>query len=546
MTTSFKFSLSKFFNIWTIVAVTITCIVIIPLFILCYNFFTQKSDVWQHLVDTVLTLYITNTLIACLGIGFFSLVIGISTAWVVSVYRFPGRKIFNWALMLPLAIPSYVAAYTYAGIFDYTGVIQTYSKNIFGADTGRLDIMTMENIILILSFVLYPYVFIICRASFSSQSASIIDAAKLFGHSSAKRFFKIILPLARPAIISSAVIVIMEVLNDYGAMKYFGISTFTVAIIQVWFAFNDVNAAIRLSMYLMFIVLAIILAENMFRGKAKYDTSGGIYKPLQATKIYGAGKWIPFMICFIPLLIGFIIPTFQLIIWAFKTASTVVSDKFWILVSNSFLLATISSVVIVALGLLLVYTTRINYSKFIKSLVKISSIGYILPGAVAAVGVLVPFLFIHNILINWLEINYNPMFGLIIGSFLALGFAYLVRFLVLAINPLESTLEKAGKNIEEAARSLGASNWKILLKIDIPILKNAILAALILIFVNILKEIPLTIILRPFNFDTLAIKGFELAKNEQVAESAILSLLIILVGLIPILFLNKITLNKIK
>ncbi len=530
--------MTRQYNIWFWISAFITTLVLIPIVTLFVNIFSADSEVWDHLVETVLTSYITNTLLVALGTVLLALIFGISTAWCVSVFNFPGRKFFSWALILPLSIPGYVAAYTYAGIFDFTSPVQTYTRDLLGIQTMNFDVMTMENIILILSVCLFPYVYIICKNSFSKQSSDMLDAARILGQSKLKSFFTIALPLARPAIVSGAVIVIMEVLNDYGAMKYYGINTFTVSICQVWFSFNDVNSAIKLSMYLMLIVLIFIVIELLFRGRAKYSSSNSSSKPLERTRLKGFQAFIIFLICFTPLLIGFIIPVIQLTAWSCQTAHKVINKAFWQLVQNSFLLAIFASAFTVLLGILLTFSVRASKNKLSKLLSKVASIGYILPGAVAAVGVIIPFIFIHNNLIQLIK-GYDIMRGLIVGSFIALGFAYFVRFLVLALNPMDSTMEKVSSNIDDAARVLGASNLKTFFKINLPILKNAILGAFILIFVNVLKEIPLTIILRPFNFDTLAIKGFELAKNEQIAESANLSLIIVIAGLIPILFLNK-------
>lgn len=533
------------YSSWNFASFLITCLVATPILILLWGFFGGNNDIWSHLLKTVIPDYIKNTLILIIGVCSLCIFIGVGTAWLTSNFYFPGSRFFNWGLLLPLSIPAYIIGYTYAGIFDFTGPIQSYTRNILEWETG-IDIMSIWSVIIILALALYPYVFIICKMAFNKQNGSILDATKMLGKSRIISFFKIELPLIRPAIVGGTVIVIMEILNDYGAMKYYGINTFTTAICQVWFAFNDIQSAIRLSLSLMFIVLVIIIVELFLRGKAKYNYNSTSSKNTAVKKLKGTKGILAFLLCAFPLLFGFIIPVIQLISWSTQTALTVVNEKFWTITWNSFALSLSASILTVFFAIILVYAFRISKNILNKTLIKISSVGYILPGAVAAVGLIVPFVFIHEQLINLFGRSYDIAAGLAIGSIIMLILAYVIRFLVLGLNPIESTFEKMGNNIEDAAKLLGASSIKTLFKVDLPILKTTIIGSIILIFVNILKEIPLTIILRPFNFDTLAIKTFEMAKNEQIAESANLALIIILTSLIPVLFLNKVISKEIR
>lgn len=532
------------FNFFGLSSLLLVAFITLPLLILVTNLYDSNSEIWDHIASTRLNEYLSNTFILVLGIGTLTAIIGVATAWVVSIYEFPFRKAFEVGLILPMAIPSYVAAFTYVGMFDYTSYFQSTLRKILGTQDQLFDIMTLPFLIFIISFVIFPYVFVIVRVSFSKQSSTILEAASLLGKTPFQVFYKVALPMARPAIVGGVILVIMELLNDYGAMKYFGINTFTTAIAEIWFSFGDLNTTIRLAVYLLAITFILILSERFFRSKGKFDNSTSSYTPLERIPTKGFQKVLMFSICFIPFLFGFILPVIQLITWTIKTNFTSFNSEFFELSFNSFKLAFITSIIALFFAIPIVYATRTNKGFFSKFLLKLGGMGYAIPGAVVAIGVMIPYHGIHSQLMEWFPDNYDAMENSIRGAFIAIVFAYIVRFIALGLNAMESGLERISPTLAESAQLLGKGSMATLFKIDLPLLRNALLSGVILVFVNILKELPLTIILRPFNFDTLATKTFEIAKNEMLPESAAYSLVIILVGLIPLLILNKLTDQK--
>ncbi|NIR51342.1 iron ABC transporter permease [candidate division KSB1 bacterium] len=400
--------------------------------------------------------------------------------------------------------------------------------------------MNLPCLILILSFVLYPYVFLIARSSFLLQSQSLLETSRILGKSQTQTFFRVILPLARPAIIGGVMLVIMEVINDYGAVKYFGVDTFTTGIFRAWFSMGDTDAAIRLCGFLMFVALCLITLERAQRGRAKFDNNAKTSRTLNKTVLTKKKAGAAFLICLTPVLLGFLIPASQLLFWASQTANNVLGREFFTLIANSFFLAVLASFLCVIVAIIIVYSVRLRQSLYTQAISKISILGYSIPGAVIAVGVMIPFAWVDIGVDTFFRDHFGASTGLILsGTLVAVTFAYVVRFLALAFNPIKSGFERLCGNMDEASRSLGHSPLKSLLKVNIPIIKGALMAAAILVFVDVLKELPLTLIMRPFNFDTLATKTFELASDEMVAESATPALIIVATGIVPIILMNR-------
>lgn len=499
-----------------------------------------SSESWHHIVDHLLADYALNSFLLVIAVSLLSFLFGVPAAWFVSTCNFPLRKQFEWALMMPLAIPSYIIAFTYADMCSYTGSIQKFYGMLTGGQSLPFDIMNMPGVALMMASVLFPYTYIISRTSFLTQSQSLIEASRLMGKSNFSTFIKIVLPLARPAIFGSLFLIMMEVLNEYGAMKFYGVSTFTTGIFRAWFSLGDPNAAIRLAACLLLFVLAIILLEKWQRGQASFTENSKSARPLQRIPLKGAANALAFFSCFIPLAIGFLIPVAQLIVWVTQTATQVIDAQFWIFVWNSVKVASLAAIVVVVVAIILTYAVRLNATRWMRYLSKVAVLGYAIPGAVIAVGILASFIGFDQLLNDWAEAYFNTSFGLIFSSSLpALVFAYLIRFLAVAFNPIESGFEKVASHLDEASRSLGASPLKTLFNINIPILKTTLLSAAIMVFVEVMKELPLTLILRPFNFDTLATKAYEMASDELIREAANASLIIILIGMIPVIMLVR-------
>ena len=482
-----------------------------------------------------------------IGISFFTLLIGISTAWFISTCNFFGRSFFEWALVLPLSIPTYIIAYTYAGIFDYTGIIQKlFRDTLIIQYYFNFDIMNIYGIIFLLSLVLYPYIYVLVKSSFINQSQLFLESSCVLGSNNYRTFFKIALPISRPSIIGGLTLCLMEALNDYGAVKYFGVSTFTTGIFRTWFSLGDVNTAIYLSVFLIFFVFFLILIERYQRGKSSYNDTGinnNVFTRKYNLTLFK--KIFCFFLCFFPVFTGFIIPFFQLLYWTVQTASKVIDYQFFSLILNSFGLSIITSVFCTIVSIILLYSVRLSPSFFVKFFVKTSVLGYSIPGAVIAIGIMLFFLTLNKILIFFLsfiiEININIFLNM---PFLVLFFSYLIRFLAISYNSIDSGFKKVSIKFNEASRSLGINTLKTLFNIEIPLIKSSIISGFLLVFVDVLKELPLMLILRPFNFETLATKTFQLVNDEMIANSGIYSLIIVIIGLFPILFLSKLINNK--
>ncbi|RUA34013.1 MAG: iron ABC transporter permease [Bacteroidetes bacterium] len=535
----------KYANGWSFALIALVLVIGLPIYTLFFKLFEETTDsVWGHLVDTVLADYLINSIGLVLVVSILTLLMGISAAWIVSTTNIPFRRQFEWMLILPLAIPTYIAAYTYAGIFDYTGPIQVFLRDIGFSDLVYIDIMNFWGVAVVMALVLFPYVYVVARSTFMSQSATLLEASRILGSSSWRTFFKIALPISRPAIIGGLSLVMMEVLNDYGAVKYYGVSTFTTGIFRAWFSFGDPNSAINLSGILMGFIFIMIMAERLQRGKVKFDEGARIGRQLKRYQLKGWKKFFAWMVCFIPLFLGFIAPVFQLILWSFQTIKKIIDFDFLILMANSFGLALLAAFLCVGFSVIILFAVKVNKNRFFSLLAKFAALGYSIPGAVIAIGIMIPLLGLDKFLIDTWEESFNMKIGLIFsGTIFALTFAYIVRFLTVSLNPIEAAFKKTGDSIDEASYSLGAGSFKTLLKVNLPLIKSALISGGILVFVDILKELPLTLILRPFNFHTLATKAYELASDEMIAESATPSLIIIVIGTIPIIILNRLMKN---
>lgn len=531
-------------NKWTGGAIVILLLVLTPIITILVKLFGSPGEHWSHIVSNLLPSYFANSMILLLGVGFFTFIIGVSMAWLVSIYEFPGRKYFEWLLILPLAFPSYMMSYSYVGILEYTGPIQAFLRNNFDIHIKGpiIDIMNMPGAIFILSISLFPYVYVICRASFMRQSSELQEAALLLGSSRMRVFRKIALPMARPAVAGGIALVGMEVLNDYGTVKYFGVDTFTSGIFRAWFSFGDINTAIHLSAILTLIVLLLIWLENFQRGSKGWTSGNSTSRPAIRIKPNNkTNRLIYSGLCLLVLLISFIFPLSQLFYWVSLTWRNVVDAEFGILIFRSFSLAIGAAVAIALLSIFLLYAVRISPLKWTKHIVKTASLGYAIPGAVIAVGIMIPMIELDRLLI-WLTSSQGGM--IISGTLAILVLAYIVRFMAVGYNAIDAGFQKTGASVNEVARSLGSSPLRTLWKIDLPLIRNSIAAAILLAFVDILKELPLTLILRPFNFHTLATKAFDMATNEMIAESANASLVVVLTGVIPIIILNNVISRK--
>lgn len=515
----------------------------VPILTVAAFLFQPSPDIWQHLLDTVLIDYIGNSFLLMIGVGLGTFSIGVTCAWLTSVCQFPGKQIFVWTLLLPLAMPAYIIAYTYTGMFDFAGPVQTAIREWTGWGYGDYffpEIRSIGGAIAMFSFVLFPYVYLLARAAFLDQSVCVIEVSRTLGCNLWSAFYRVALPLARPAIVAGMSLALMETLADYGTVSYFGIGVFTTGIFRTWFGLGDSAAAAKLAAILLLFVFTLVLVERASRRKARYHHATNRYQQLPQYQLTGMKGWIACIACFMPLLFGFILPALQLGLWAVDTYADMVDESFVRLTLHTLLLGLSASVLAVLLALLLAYGRRVIGSKPVIASIRVVATGYAIPGTVVAVGVIIPFAWLDNTIDGFMREQFDISTGLILsGSLFAVMFAYMVRFLAVSIQSVEAGLGKIKDSMDESARSLGYKPRHILLKVHLPIMKGSVLTALLIVFVDVMKELPATLILRPFNFNTLAVRAFELASDERLADSSTAALMIVAAGLIPVILLSK-------
>lgn len=493
---------------------------------------------WTHLLETVLGEYLGYSLALGLLVAGGSMLIGTSLAWLVCRYDFPGRSLLQWLLLLPLAMPAYIIAYTYTGWLDFAGPVQSALRAAFDWGYGDYyfpEVRSFHGAVLMLSLVLYPYVYLLARAAFSQQSQSLFDVSRSMGLGGLGYFWRVALPLARPAIVAGGALAMMEALADYGTVQYFGIPTFTTGIFRTWFGMGKQQGAAQLASLLCTFVLVVLVLEQYSRRQRRY------YQQAVSRRItrQSAG-WGITLYCFIWPFFGFVLPACILIRWVWLSGLAQLNADFMALIYNSFFLALSAAVLLVILALLYGYSKRLLPGAWVGGQVRLVSLGYALPGTVIAVGLLAPLgafdQQLNRVSLAWFDIELGLLLS---GSLFALLFCYAVRFLAVALNQVETGLERITPSMDQAARSLGLSPIKVLRQIHLPLLGGSLLSALLLVFVDVLKELPATLILRPFNFNTLAVRTFELASDERLQDAALPALMIVLVGLLPVILLTR-------
>jgi iron(III) transport system permease protein len=530
-------------NLWTASSTGIALTLAIPLFVVVTNIFVPAGEVWQHLAETVLQDYVVNSLLLMVGVALLSLLLGVGTAWLVSMTEFPGRRQFEWALLLPMAIPAYIIAYTYTGMLDFAGPVQSALREFTGWGYGDYwfpEVRSLEGAAIMLSLVLYPYIYLLARAAFLSQSLCVLEVSRSLGNGPWRTFFTVALPLARPAIAAGLSLVLMETLADYGTVQYFGVSTFTTGIFRTWYGLDNAPAAAQLAAILLLFVVVLVTLERYSRRQARYHDTGRRKQAVTRLPLHGWGKFSATLLCLATLLFGFLLPAGQLGLWAIETYEEMVDQRFITLVINTLELAALASLLALLAALLLNYGRRLQPSPTVRFAVRAAGMGYAIPGTVIAVGVVIPFGWFDNTLDGWMREQFDISTGLLLsGTIAALLFAYLVRFLAVSLHAVETGLERITPSMDEAARAMGERPASILGRIHIPMLRGSLLTALLLVFVDVLKELPATLILRPFNFNTLAVRAYELAADERLADAASAALAIVIAGLLPVILLSR-------
>ncbi len=527
---------------WSPATVTIALILALPVLVVFGFVLVPSGEVWQHLASTVLGDYISNSLWLMFGVGVGTLIGGVGTAWLTSMCRFPGRGFFEWALLLPMAMPAYIIAYTYTGLLDFAGPVQTFLRSVTGwgfQDYWFPEIRSLPGAVLMLALVLYPYVYLLARAAFLSQSLCVLDVSRTLGNGPWRTFFTVALPLARPAIVAGLSLALMETLADYGTVHYFGITTFTTGIFRTWFGLGNAPAAAQLAALLMVFVFVLIVLERSSRRHARYHSSQR-EQSIRRLPLHGAAAVAAVGFCSLPLAFGFILPALQLSWWSVTVAERMQLAPFVTLIVNSLGLAAGAALLALVLALILGYGRRLHPQPPVNWAVNISSLGYAVPGLVIAVGVLIPFAWFDQQVDQWMRSTFNISTGLLLsGTLAALLFTYVVRFLAVALQTVESGIGRIRPSLDEAGRSLGLTPRGVLWRIHRPMLRGSLLTALLLVFVDVLKELPATLMLRPFDFNTLAVRAYEAAMDERLADAGPASLAIMLAGLLPVIVLSR-------
>jgi iron(III) transport system permease protein len=531
-------------SLLTLAALLIAVTIALPVISVFSNVLVGgTSDTWSHLAATVLPDFLRNTVILCVGVGLGVSSIGIVCAWLTTMLDFPGRRFFEWALVLPLAMPAYVMAYAYTDFLQFVGPVQSGLRELFGwgaRDYWFPDVRTVGGAVAMFMFVLYPYVYLLARTAFLERAGGMLEAGRSLGLGPWRCFVRVSLPLARPAIVAGTALALMETLADYGTVAYFGVQTFTTGIYRAWFSLGDRTAAAQLSALLLGFVVLVLVLEFSSRGRARFNnTSRQQGAPMRIRLSPPLGLLAAFA-CFMPLLLGFLLPGGLLLNMALVDGDAQFGPRFVGLARNSFVLAAVTATLAVALALILAYAARLARTQLPRAFNRVVGLGYAVPGSVIAVGVLIPVTRLDNaIALAWQDLfGVNP--GLLLtGGIAALVYAYLTRFLAIALHTVESSLGKVTPSMDDASRILGHGKFSTLRRVHVPILRGSLLTAALLVFVDVMKELPATLVMRPFNFDTLATQAHTLAADERLAEASTAALAIVAVGLAPMIMMSR-------
>jgi iron(III) transport system permease protein len=519
----------------------------LPLLSIVVGIFSDQRATWQHLIETVLGSYLFNSLGLALGVGLGVTFLGTIAAGLVTLCQFPGRKFWQWALLLPMAAPAYILAYTYTEFLEYYGPVQSLLRRLFGWQNAQEywfpAIRSLTGAIVLMTLVLYPYVYLLARSAFINQANATLEASRSLGCQPLESFIKVALPMARPAIVSGLSLALMETLNDYGTVEYFSVPTFTTGIFRTWFALGERRAAIQLAALLLGLIGVLLAFEKQSRQRARFyqntspkgSTATYPLDPLQST--------LAILFCAVPVLFGFMIPTGLLVVLLGKGAtgdgdfggSDLGGPGLGQFVTHSLVLAAVTAAGILGIGVILAYAERLRSTRFSRLTTEIATLGYAMPGAVIAVGTMVPLGQLDNAIDGMMRSRFGISTGLLLsGTTAALVFAYVVRFLAVGFGAIASSLGNIKPSLDDASRSLGRNQATTLWQVHLPLMRSGLITAVILVFVDVMKELPVTLIMRPQNFDTLAVRVYNLASDERLAAAAMPALAIVMVGLLPV------------
>ncbi|MDR7418796.1 MAG: iron ABC transporter permease [Armatimonadota bacterium] len=523
--------------------VVVVALLGLPIVTVLASLIAPTDGAWARLAALTLPQYVTNTVWLLLGIGAGVFIIGVGTAWLVTMHRFPGRGLCEWVLLLPLAVPAYLLAYTYADLLQFTGPVQSALRAWAGWRAGDYwfpEIRSLGGAIAVMTCVFYPYVYLLARAAFLEQSVSVLEVSRTLGVGPWQTFVRVALPLARPGIVAGLALALMEVLADFGTVKHFEVATFTTGIYLTWFGLGSPVGAAKLAAGLLMFVLAVVGLERAFRGRRRFHPTAVRAPQSGGFALVGARGVAALAACLLPPLLGFGVPGIVLLWLALRDGDPAPGATFVALAARSFGLAALAALASVVVAAAIAYGVRQARGPVTLLAARVATIGYALPGSLIAVGVLLPFGRIDNAVDAWARVTFDRSTGLLLsGTVVVLVLAYLVRFLAVSYNAVDAGLSRIRPSMDEAARTLGHGAGSTLMRVHAPMMSGSLLAAGLLVFVDTLKELPATLILRPFNFDTLAIRVYQLASDERLAQASTAALVIVAVGLAPVIILSR-------
>jgi len=523
---------------WYPVTFSVAALVLLPLSVLLFSWYEIDSGIWAHLWETQMARLLGNTVVLLLGVGVGVTLLGVSLAWLTSLCEFPGRRWLDWALMLPFAIPAYVLAFVFIGLLDFAGPVQTLAREWFGSSVRFPPVRSTGGVILVLVLVFYPYVYLLARSAFIAQGKGLMEAARVLGQSPWQAFWSVALPMARPAIGAGLALAMMETLADFGAVSVFNFDTFTTAIYKTWYGFFSLTSATQLASLLLLAVALVLYGERRARGIARPANdrvrSAALYH-LRGLKALAASGW-----CLLVFLCAFVIPVLQLLVWLWQRGRFDLDERYLGLILHTLYLGGMAALITVAVALLLAFARRQAPVRSIRGAVALANLGYALPGSVLAVSIMLAFSYLDRELViplsGWLGGAGKPI---LLGGIGALLLAYLIRFMAVAFGPLESSLARIRPSLPQASRSLGVGGPRLFFRVYLPLLLPGTLSAVLLVFVDVLKEMPATLLMRPFGWDTLAVRIFEMTSEGEWARAALPALSLVLVGLLPVILLIR-------
>jgi iron(III) transport system permease protein len=530
-------------SLWAWTAIGTAVVVALPIAAVLASLVVPSVDVWRHLWRTQLLELIANTLLLLMGVGMGTLLVGGGLAWLVVFHRFPGRSVLEWALILPLAVPAYVIGFTFLGLFEYAGPIQGALRGALGAGARLPELRSYGGVVAMMTLVFYPYVYLLARVAFREQGTAAVEIARTLGRSRPAAFLAVTVPMARPALAAGVALAMMEALADFGTVATFGYRTLTEAIYRVWYGMFDRIAATQLASVLLLFALALLLLEHRSRGRARFVQRGRASRALEAEPLRGFRAVAATAVCLAVLGPAFVLPVGQLVWWAVAAVrGGRVAPDFLALLEHTALLAAAAAGLACAVAVLLAYAGRLRGTRVVRLAARLASMGYALPGAVIAVGVLLPLAWADHVLVPPLERVLDRPLGLLLtGSAAGLILAYVVRFLAVGLQSVEASLGRIPPSLDDAARTLGARAGVALRRVHLPLIRGGLLTALVLVFVEAMKEMPATLLLRPFGLNTLAIEIWERTSEAMWQEAAVPALALVGVGLLPVMLLIRLT-----